>query len=61
MGFADMLIKMKVSYDSEKAVNLGREVMSFIQTEADKMSEEIAIKKGPFEGWEGSRLQLAGG
>ena len=60
MGFADMLIKMKVSYDSEKAVNLGREVMSFIQTEADKMSEEIAIKKGPFEGWEGSRLQLAG-
>ena len=34
--------------------------MSFIQTEADKMSEEIAIKKGPFEGWEGSRLQLAG-
>ena len=30
------------SYDSEKAVNLGREVMSFIQTEADKMSEEIA-------------------
>ena len=29
MGFADMLIKMKASYDSEKAVNLGREVMSF--------------------------------
>ena len=61
MGFADMLIKMKVSYDSEKkAVDLGREVMGFIQTEADKMSEEIAIRKGPFEGWEGSRLQLAG-
>ena len=60
MGFADMLIKMKVSYDSEKAVDLGREVMSFIQTEADKMSEELATKKGPFEGWEGSRPQIAG-
>ena len=22
------------------------------------MSEEIAIRKGPFEGWEGSELQL---
>ena len=43
MGFADMLIKMKVSYDSEKAVNLGREVMSFIQTEADKMLSLIHI------------------
>ena len=60
MGFADMLIKMKVSYDSEKAVDLGRDVMSFIQTEADKMSEELATKKGPFEGWEGSRPQIAG-
>ena len=60
MGFADMLIKMKVSYDSERAVDLGREVMSFIQTEADKMSEELATKKGPFEGWEGSRPQIAG-
>ena len=60
MGFADMLIKMKVSYDSEKAVGLGRDVMSFIQTEADKMSEELATKKGPFEGWEGSRPQIAG-
>ena len=60
MGFADMLIKMKVSYDSERAVSLGRDVMSFIQTESDKMSEEIAAKKGPFEGWEGSRPQIAG-
>tara|TARA_E500000331_G_scaffold19335_1_gene17067 strand:- start:1263 stop:3644 length:2382 start_codon:yes stop_codon:yes gene_type:complete len=60
MGFADMLIKMKISYDSEKAVNLGREVMSFIQTESDKMSEELATEKGPFGGWEGSRPQIAG-
>ena len=60
MGFADMLIRMKMSYDSEEAVDMGRKVMKFIQTEADIKSEELADKRGPFEGWEGSRPQLNG-
>lgn len=60
MGFADMLIKMKMSYDSEEAVDMGRKVMKFIQTEADIKSEELAEKRGPFEGWEGSRPQING-
>jgi len=60
MGFADMLIKMKMSYDSEEAVDIGRKVMKFIQTEADIKSEELAEKRGPFEGWEGSRPQING-
>ena len=60
MGFADMLIKMKKSYDSEEAVDIGRKVMKFIQTEADIKSEELAEKRGPFEGWEGSRPQING-
>tara|TARA_B100001996_G_scaffold306572_1_gene247808 strand:+ start:854 stop:3235 length:2382 start_codon:yes stop_codon:yes gene_type:complete len=60
MGFADMLIKMKMSYDSEEAVDMGRKVMKFIQSEADFKSEELAEKRGPFEGWEGSRPQING-
>ena len=60
MGFADMLIRMKMSYDSEEAVDMGRKVMKFIQTEADIKSEELAEKRGPFEGWEGSRPQING-
>ena len=60
MGFADMLIRMKMSYDSEEAVDMGRKVMKFIQTEADIKSEELADKRGPFEGWEGSRPQING-
>ena len=60
MGFADMLIKMKMSYDSEEAVDMGRKVMKFIQSEADVKSEELAEKRGPFEGWEGSRPQING-
>ena len=55
-----MLIKMKMSYDSEEAVDMGRKVMKFIQTEADIKSEELAEKRGPFEGWEGSRPQING-
>ncbi|MEC7880585.1 MAG: adenosylcobalamin-dependent ribonucleoside-diphosphate reductase, partial [Chloroflexota bacterium] len=60
MGFADMLIKMKMSYDSEEAVDMGRKVMKFIQSEADFKSEELAEKRGPFEGWEASRPQIHG-
>ena len=48
MGFADMLIRMKMSYDSEEAVDMGRKVMKFIQTEADIKSEELAEKKRSF-------------
>jgi len=60
MGFADMLIKMKMNYDSEEAVDMGRKVMKFIQTEADVKSEELAEIRGPFEGWKGSRPQING-
>lgn len=60
MGFADMLIKLKLSYDSEEAVEAGRKVMNFIQQETDKKSEELAELRGPFDAWEGSRPQLNG-
>ena len=60
MGFADMLIKLKMNYDSEEAVSMGQKVMKFIQTEADTMSEELADIRGPFGGWEGSRPQING-
>ena len=60
MGFADMLIKLKMNYDSEEAVSMGQKVMKFIQTEADTMSEELADVRGPFGGWEGSRPQING-
>lgn len=54
MGFADMLIKLGVPYDSEQATNLGEEVMSFIQNEARQMSCELAAERGVFPNWEGS-------
>ena len=48
MGFADMLIKMRVAYDSEEGLELGRDVMRFIRDEADRMSEDLTERRGVF-------------
>ncbi|SMB97679.1 ribonucleoside-diphosphate reductase class II [Thermanaeromonas toyohensis ToBE] len=48
MGWADMLFKLKVPYDSEEAVDLGYKLMSFIQKEAVKASESLAEERGSF-------------
>lgn len=48
MGFADMLVKLNVAYNSSEAVKLADEIMSFIHEEAWKMSRELAAKRGAF-------------
>jgi len=54
MGFADMLIKLGVPYDSEKALELGEQVMKFIEEEGHKKCVEIAEKRGSFPNFDGS-------
>ncbi|HKN19504.1 MAG TPA: adenosylcobalamin-dependent ribonucleoside-diphosphate reductase, partial [Dissulfurispiraceae bacterium] len=48
MGWADMLIQMRIPYNSEKAISLAEEVMGFIQTEARLASCALAEERGVF-------------
>lgn len=48
MGFADMLIRLGVPYDSDEALAVAQEVMSFIQQESAAASVDLARERGPF-------------
>jgi len=54
MGFADMLIKMDIPYNSDEAIRTAEKVMKFVQDESKKMSEELGAEKGDFEGFDKS-------
>jgi ribonucleoside-diphosphate reductase alpha chain len=48
MGFADMLIRLGIPYDSDEALAVGQEVMSFIQEESQAASANLARERGAF-------------
>jgi len=54
MGWATLLVRLGLPYNSEKAVALAEKVMSFILQEALAKSEEQAAIKGVFPSFKGS-------
>jgi ribonucleoside-diphosphate reductase alpha chain len=54
MGFADMLYQMRIPYNSESALALAEETMSFIQTESHEASRSLAKERGVFENYDKS-------
>jgi ribonucleoside-diphosphate reductase alpha chain len=54
MGFADMLIRMNIAYDSEKAVEQAESVMSFIREESRAASKALAKTRGNFPAYKNS-------
>lgn len=60
MGFADLLIALGISYDSDEAEQVADETMRFINDTAHQASAELAETRGPFPHWPGSRLEQHG-
>lgn len=54
MGWADMLVKMNMAYDSDEAVALGEKVMGYIDAEAKAASRKLAEERGAFPNFAGS-------
>jgi len=54
MGFADMLIKLGISYDSDEGLKKAEEVMKFISEESRNASTELAKTRGTFPSWNSS-------
>ncbi|MDX9713865.1 MAG: vitamin B12-dependent ribonucleotide reductase [Dissulfurispiraceae bacterium] len=54
MGWADMLIQLGISYNSQAATKLGEEIMAYIQTEGRLASAALAEERGPFPNYEQS-------
>ena len=54
MGFADMLFKLGIAYDSEEGLAWAEKVMKFISEAAKKASQELAKERGVFPEWENS-------
>ncbi len=54
MGFADMLVKLRIPYNSEKALEIAERVMKFISERGKRKSMEIAKERGPFSNYEES-------
>jgi len=60
MGFADMLIKLGIKYNSEEGCLLGEKIMAFIEERSHKMSEQLGKLRGNFPNFEASEWAKKG-
>jgi len=61
MGLAHFLIRLGIPYNSQKALEVVKGIMSFIQYQAREQSMELAEKRGVFPNFKGSIYDKPGG
>ena len=54
MGFADLLIQLRIKYNSIEGRELGKSIMAFIREKADAQSIKLAKERGTFPAWDKS-------
>lgn len=57
MGWADFLIRLRIPYNSQEAVEMAEAVMAFIQKEAEAISREMGQNRGSFPNIDGSTFK----
>lgn len=60
MGYAQLLYKMRIKYDSEEAMEVAEKLGKFFKETADRKSIELAEKRGVFPNWKGSLYEREG-
>jgi len=60
MGFADMLVRLGIPYDSQKAVDVATTIMEFINQKAHKTSAVLARERGNFPAFKNSIYDIPG-
>lgn len=60
MGFAHMLIRLGIAYDTPAAAKLGNKIMEYIQKESKIASSLLAADRGSFPNYQGSVWEAKG-
>ena len=61
MGWADLLIRMDIAYDSEEAIQMGEKIGFMMQDTADRYSSHLGKLKGNFPAFDKSTLNKKNG
>ncbi|HYM94977.1 MAG TPA: hypothetical protein VET23_12605, partial [Chitinophagaceae bacterium] len=54
MGWAEMLVLLEISYDSDEAVSLAKNLMQFVEQKSKETSVHLSVQRGSFPNWEKS-------
>jgi len=60
MGFAELLIRLGIPYDSVEAARMAEQLMEAVGAAARRTSEELGAERGTFPAWKGSLHERRG-